>query len=231
METPVQNGGVRPWLYGLLVVVGLLCLFAFEVSRSKHMDRLRADNAALRAQPADVEALRARNDELENNRQNLSRSLDLQSMDLAALRDELGRFRARTNEVTSLRNRLVNATIRTESLEQEVRQLRSELEAKPAPPRFGAWIGVDIRDAPPQRLDSPPPGGAEIMQIVGYSPAEKSNLQRGDRIVAVDGEAIAGAGDFKRILAQKPVEQAIVFDVARKDEIVKVHVQPREWPQ
>jgi hypothetical protein len=47
----------------------------------------------------------------------------------------------------------------------------------------------------------------------------------------VDGEPIAGATDFKQLLSQKAVGAMLAFDVARKDEIVRVDVKAGDWPQ
>jgi S1-C subfamily serine protease len=69
------------------------------------------------------------------------------------------------------------------------------------------------------------------MHIVAHGPAAKSTLQTGDRIVAVDGEAIAGESDFKRLLSQKAGGETLALDVAREDETMRVNLKASDWPQ
>jgi predicted metalloprotease with PDZ domain len=230
MENATRSDSVRPWVYWLLAAAGL-GIVALEVSRWHCINQLRTESAALRTQVGDLEAAHALNVELEDVRQNLLRSHESQSIEILALRNEVTQLRTRTNEAASLRVKLHNTVFRAQHLEGENHRLRFELEAKPAPPRLGAWVGVSLRDVEAGRLNLPPPSGAQIMQILPYGPAAKSNLQIHDCIVAVDGEVISNASDFTRILSQKPVGQMLTFGVIRKDEFVSVAVKPSQWPQ
>ena len=135
MATSAQNDRVRPWLY-LLLAAAVCSVVGLELSRSRRMQKLQEENLVLRAQVADLEGLHGRNAELEQSRNDALRSWDSQASELLALRDEVARHRARTNEFSSLRASLYNATLRAERLEQEVLGLRSKLEASR---RLLAW--------------------------------------------------------------------------------------------
>ena len=213
---------VRVWLY-VLLAGGLFCLVALEISRSKGMDRLRAENSALRAQADDAETARARIAELEESRERLLRVLDSPPPELLALRDEVARLRAQTNELASLRLKWAQAQMRVARLEGKFRELQWELTRKPAVPKVGAWVGLSLKDAEQ--------GGVTIMQIVNGSPASRADLQVGDRIFGIDGQAIATAQVLTQVMSQKAGGEMLAFDVVRKDAVVRVIVKPMDWPQ
>ena len=230
MENPTTQDSVRPWVYWLLAaaVIGIV---AVEIFRWRIIDDLRSENKTLRVQAADLETIDARNAELQDIQQELLHSQDSQSTELLQLRDELARLRAATNQLETFRMKWAQEQRRVIALEEKAWELQSKLDAKPAPPRLGAWVGISIRNAPGRQPDEPPPGGVEVMQILAHGPAAKSSLQNRDRIVAVDGEPVAGESDFKRILSQKAGGESLVFHVVRKDETVSLNVEVSDWPQ
>ena len=187
------------------------------------MDRLRAENSALRAQADDAETARARIAELEESRERLLRVLDSPPPELLALRDEVARLRAQTNELASLRLKWAQAQMRAGKLEDKFRELQSKLAAKPAVPKVGAWVGLGLEDAEQ--------GGVVIRDILNGSPAARADLRVGDRIFGIDGQAIATAQVLTQVMSQKAGGEMLAFDVVRKDAVVRVIVKPMDWPQ
>jgi S1-C subfamily serine protease len=70
-----------------------------------------------------------------------------------------------------------------------------------------AGVGAATRDDPADK-DDPRPGAA-IVQIAPKGPAERAGLRRGDVIIAVDGEAVGSAADFRGIILAKGVNTQV----------------------
>ncbi|MBB5348039.1 trypsin-like peptidase domain-containing protein [Desulfoprunum benzoelyticum] len=67
-----------------------------------------------------------------------------------------------------------------------------------------AWLGVGLRDLPPDRQPTAGDGAAVISRIDAGSPAARSGLQQGDVIVTINGITIAGAADLRNRIALSP---------------------------
>ncbi len=66
------------------------------------------------------------------------------------------------------------------------------------------WLGVAVRSVPASTAQSaglPDTHGALIEGVAGGSPAERAGLQKGDVIVAVDDQPVAGPPDLTRRIA------------------------------
>jgi serine protease Do len=84
------------------------------------------------------------------------------------------------------------------------------------------WLGVSIRPVTPhlaERAGLPDPRGAVVESVVDGSPADRAGLRRGDVIVAVGGQPVAGPPDLTRRIAGTspgtPVELGVVRDGKR----------------
>ena len=63
------------------------------------------------------------------------------------------------------------------------------------------------------------------------APAAKSGLQSGDIIIGLDGRAVGSAAQLQvEMLTRKPGD-TVLLDVMRKDQVVRVPVQTRAWPE
>jgi regulator of sigma E protease len=68
---------------------------------------------------------------------------------------------------------------------------------------------------------------AEIGQVREGSPADQAGLEKGDVIVAVDGEPVRGWSDIKAVI-QDRAGVAVVLSVERKGELLNKRVVPEE---
>ncbi|MBX3161058.1 MAG: redoxin domain-containing protein [Deltaproteobacteria bacterium] len=89
--------------------------------------------------------------------------------------------------------------------------------AEPEEPREPMWIGARVDD------------GGRITQVVAGAPGERAGMLLGDRIVSVDGVAVANNVEFARAVRNKPsgATVAVVFERAGKPQTVNVVVEPR----
>ena len=85
------------------------------------------------------------------------------------------------------------------------------------PVEFG-YLGIEGGDA----AGSDP--GALLASIVPGSPAEDAGLQAGDRIVAVDGDAVTSFGDFGVIIRRHGPGDELALTVARNGEEQEITV-------
>ncbi len=77
-----------------------------------------------------------------------------------------------------------------------------------------AWLGIGGRDIEPA-VGQAPVAGAVIGQIHPRTPAAKSGLRQGDRIIAVDGKAIENFSDLRGRVAEIPAESTVTMRVVR----------------
>ncbi len=77
-----------------------------------------------------------------------------------------------------------------------------------------AWLGIAGRDVEPAVGKAPLPG-ALIGQIHPGTPAAKSGLRQGDRILAVNGKAIENFSDLRGRIAEIPAESTVTMRIAR----------------
>jgi thiol-disulfide isomerase/thioredoxin len=95
--------------------------------------------------------------------------------------------------------------------------------AKPAPggpvrvQRAAVWVGVRVET------------DRRITQLFSGAPGERHGLLLGDRVVSVDGVAVAIGGDFVREMAKKTegATVAIVIERNGAPQTIKVPVEPR----
>ena len=77
-----------------------------------------------------------------------------------------------------------------------------------------AWLGIGGRDIE-AAVGQAPPRGAVIGGIHAGTPAAKSGLQVGDRIIAVGGETIENFSDLRGRIAEIPARSTVTITVAR----------------
>ncbi|HEU4754740.1 MAG TPA: trypsin-like peptidase domain-containing protein, partial [Armatimonadota bacterium] len=66
--------------------------------------------------------------------------------------------------------------------------------------------------------------GAAVAEVTAGSPAEKAGLRAEDIITAVDGQALTGAGDLRRILREHKPGDTVALSVRRGEETLNVRV-------
>ena len=72
-----------------------------------------------------------------------------------------------------------------------------------------AWLGIHSQPHPQ--------GGLVIQRVSAKSPAEQAGLQAGDRILALENEAVLDLADFyRRIWASGPIGSALTLSVVRQ---------------
>jgi S1-C subfamily serine protease len=70
--------------------------------------------------------------------------------------------------------------------------------------------------------------GVRIESIEHGSPAAAADLQRGDVIIALDGQPIATVDDLQRLLVGDAIGRAIEIRVVRRDRVLALPLTPRE---
>lgn len=86
-----------------------------------------------------------------------------------------------------------------------------------------AWLGVNCTEAD---------GEVRVMRVADDSPADVAGLQRGDRIVAIDDQPVAGlAVLWKTLWATLPPARDVRLDIVREGlpMTVTVHAVDRAW--
>jgi C-terminal processing protease CtpA/Prc len=230
MANRFEEKSVRPWCY-LLLSVAIVGLAVAEFWRWQSLKVLREQKDAVSEQISVFEAMRFENSNLQNQRDQLQRAIDSFAVANELLRAENQLLRDQTNQLASVKVGYLDAFARNRRLEDKLLSLRSELDAKPRVPRIGAWLGVSIRDPDEPVNDAAIRGGVVVMQVTDRSPADEAKLERGDRLLAIDGEPIGSVDHFKQIMAQKQGGQAIVIDFARDSALQRMALKPRDWPQ
>jgi len=98
-----------------------------------------------------------------------------------------------------------------------------------------AWTGIlQLRDVTPalaRYLELPDTEGALIVQIAVDSPAYMADLQRGDVIVAINGETVGGAKEAKGILKGLPVDEECSLEIVRGGDLQVVAFELEEYPR
>ena len=101
-----------------------------------------------------------------------------------------------------------------------------------------AWTGIlqlrDVTAALARYLELPDTEGALVVQIAVDSPAYLADLQRGDVIVAINGEGVHGAKEAKVILEGLPVAKECSLEIIRGGDRQAIAFQleeytPRRW--
>lgn len=76
----------------------------------------------------------------------------------------------------------------------------------------GPWIGAEV-------------AGTDVRSVVHGAPGDRGGLANGDRIVAIDGAAVA-EDNYARVLASLSVDVAHEFTVERLGRVVKLQITP-----
>ena len=70
--------------------------------------------------------------------------------------------------------------------------------------------------------------GLEVMSVDPRGPGRQGSLQRGDIIVAINGQEVTSADDIHRYLADFPLGQAIALTILRGKERLSLEIIPTE---
>jgi len=96
------------------------------------------------------------------------------------------------------------------------------------------WLGVSIQDLTPElaaALNLEQQQGALISDIIADTPAAAADLQRGDLVVAVNGDSVASAGDLRNLVARIQPGTATELTVVRNGQPQQVQVVVGERPR
>ena len=76
------------------------------------------------------------------------------------------------------------------------------------------------------------PEGAYLVEVVSGSPADKAGMQKGDIIIKIDNQRIAGAdGEIAKLIGQKKVGDTITVTYWRESKESTVTVTLAEFSQ
>ena len=92
------------------------------------------------------------------------------------------------------------------------------------------YIGISVLDVSAETQQYGIPAGAAIQSVAENSPAAQAGLQRGDVIIAVNGQAMTST-ELVSFVAQASVGQQIVFSVYRQGKTIEVTVDVGEQIQ
>jgi S1-C subfamily serine protease len=70
--------------------------------------------------------------------------------------------------------------------------------------------------------------GVLVLDVTDGGPAAGAGVERGDVIVALDGEPIAGVDDLHRSLSEEKVGRALTLTLLRRAAIVSLSATPGE---
>ena len=98
-----------------------------------------------------------------------------------------------------------------------------------------AWLGVAARDRPldlrlVRALELPGRRAVEILSRESQGPAAQAELQPGDLIVTVNGDAVDGIDTLHRLLARVPPGSELVLGIVRRTQRLTVALTAREPP-
>lgn len=85
-----------------------------------------------------------------------------------------------------------------------------------------AWLGVSIADTNN--------GEVVIRQIVKDSPAEEAELERGDIIVSINGEAVATVEDITDFMDAASPADVVTLEILRDDETLEIEITLSTMP-
>lgn len=97
------------------------------------------------------------------------------------------------------------------------------------------WIGVAGQNAAIHRrivryYNLGVESGAMVVSIEPDSPAARAAVREGDRIIAFDGNAVAGVDDLHRLLTDAAVDRPAPLTVIRGTELRELTIRPAEAP-
>jgi S1-C subfamily serine protease len=70
--------------------------------------------------------------------------------------------------------------------------------------------------------------GVLVLDVTAGGPAAEAGVQRGDVVVVLDGEPIAGVDDMHRALTAERAGRTVTLKVLRRAEMLEVPVTPGE---
>lgn len=98
-----------------------------------------------------------------------------------------------------------------------------------------AWLGIEIRslkeDTEYRGLVQGIEDGVVVRGILKSGPAAKSDLQLGDVITHVDGQAVSTSQQLRAQVRAKPIDAPVTLGVFRKGKTLDVQVKPEPWPE
>jgi Do/DeqQ family serine protease len=95
------------------------------------------------------------------------------------------------------------------------------------------WLGIatqDVTSEVARAMDLTPHHGALVSDVTRGSPADRSGLQRGDVITAVDGTAIHDAGQLRTVIALAGRDKRVAVQLERRGKPMTVEVTLGEVP-
>ena len=94
-----------------------------------------------------------------------------------------------------------------------------------------AWLGIGGGRqplAPRLARQSGQAAGIGVSEVVAGSPAARCGLQRGDVILAVDGQPVEDAGDLQRLMLDEAIGRPMDLSVLRGRTVLEIHAVPGE---
>lgn len=91
------------------------------------------------------------------------------------------------------------------------------------------WLGISGRDVEPAASGQRQPG-AVVGDVHADTPAAKAGLERGDRIVKLDGESIDNFADLRGRIAMSSPDKAVKLEVERDGKRKKLDVKLEQRP-
>jgi S1-C subfamily serine protease len=90
----------------------------------------------------------------------------------------------------------------------------------------GQTVPIDTRLRRLHRLTQA--SGVLVLDVTAGGPAAEAGVQRGDVVVVLDGEPIAGVDDMHRALTAERAGRTVTLKVLRRAEMLEVPVTPGE---
>ena len=96
-----------------------------------------------------------------------------------------------------------------------------------------AYLGLSGQARPVSRrvqryFELPQSTVVEVLAVEANGPAQRAGLREGDRIVALDGQAVANVDDVHRLLSNQPAAMPLKLSVLRDQERLELSVIPGE---